>query len=180
MQPAVTSRSVLDIILSIGSLLIVLALVGWGLWVWLKRSDDPPRLIFKWVLSAIGLVGLVAVGIYIRNGIERGVDYGVAFFGVGLLGALGIYFTLIWRHELAGLVAKPFGALYDGGNAELDPQAYYSIAQAKRKRGKYTEAVAEIRKQLERFPTDYTGQLLMAEIQAENLNDMPGAELTIE
>jgi len=180
MQPAVASRSALDIALSIGSLLLFLALIGWGLWFWLKKSEDPPRLIFKWVLSAIGLVGLVAVGIYIRNGIDRGLDYGVAFFGVDCLGAIGIYFTLIWRHEIAGLVAKPFGALYDGGNAELDPQAYYSIAQAKRKRGKYNEAMAEIRKQLEKFPTDYTGQLMMAEIQAENLNDMPGAELTIE
>ncbi|HEX5220897.1 MAG TPA: tetratricopeptide repeat protein [Verrucomicrobiae bacterium] len=180
MQPAVASRSALDIALSIGSLLLFIAIIGWGMWFWLKKSEDPARLIFKWVLSAFGLVGMVAVGIYIRNGIERGLDYGVAFFGVALLGALGIYFTLIWRHEIAGLVAKPFGALYDGGDAELDPQAYYSIAQAKRKRGHYNEAIAEIRKQLEKFPTDYTGQLLMAEIQAENLNDLPGAELTIE
>lgn len=180
MQPAATTRSAFDMVLSIGSLLLVIGLVGWAMWIWLKKSEDPPKLIFKWILSAIGLVGLVAVGIYIRNGIERGLDYGVAFFGVGCTGALGIYFAIIWRHEIAGLVAKPFGALYDGGNAELDPQAYYSIAQAKRKRGHYNEAMAEIRKQLEKFPTDYTGQLLMAEIQAENLNDLPGAELTIQ
>jgi len=180
MQPAVTSRSALDIALSIGSLLIFIALVGWGLWFWLKKNDDPARLIFKWVLSAVGLVGLVAVGIYIRNGIERGVDYGVAIFGGGCAAALGVYFAAIWRHEIAELVAKPFGALYDGGNAELDPQAYYSVAQAKRKRGHYNEAMAEIRKQLQKFPTDYTGQLMMAEVQAENLNDVPGAELTIE
>jgi len=180
MQPAVTSRSALDIILSLGSVVIVVGLVGWGMWVWLKKSDDPARLIFKWVLTAVGLVALIAVGIYIRNGIARGLDYGVAFFGVGCVAALGVYFAAIWRHEIAGLVAKPFGALYDGGNAELDPQAYYSIAQAKRKRGHYNEAIAEIRKQLQKFPTDYTGQLMMAEIQAENLNDLPGAELTIE
>src|SRR5688572_18849194 len=110
MQPAVINRSALDIILSLGSLVIFIGLVGGGLWFWLKRSGDPRRLIFKWVLSAVGLVGMVAVAIYIRNGIERGVDYGVAFFGVGCLGALGIYFTIIWRHEIAGLVAKPFGA----------------------------------------------------------------------
>lgn len=180
MQPAVTARSAFDIALSLGSLLLVLGLIGWGMWVWLKRADDPARLIFKWVLSAIGLVGLIAVGIYLRNAIERGVDYGAAFFGAACVAALGVYFAAIWRHEIAGLVAKPFGALYDGGNAELDPQAYYSIAEAKRKRGKYGEAIAEIRKQLAKFPTDYTGQLMLAEIQAENLNDLPGAELTIE
>src|SRR6185295_15285044 len=53
------------------------------------------------------------------------------------------------------------------------------IAEAKRKRGQYTEAIAEIRKQLVRFPTDLIGQMMIAEIQAEELNDLPGAELTI-
>src|SRR6185295_8930700 len=53
------------------------------------------------------------------------------------------------------------------------------IAEAKRKRGQYTEAIAEIRKQLARFPTDLTGQLMIAEIQAQDLNDLPGAEVTI-
>jgi hypothetical protein len=38
----------------------------------------------------------------------------------------------------------------------------------------------EIRKQLARFPTDYEGQMMLAQIQAENLLDLPGAELTIQ
>jgi outer membrane protein assembly factor BamD (BamD/ComL family) len=88
--------------------------------------------------------------------------------------------AIIWRRSIAGLVAKPFGALYDGGDAEVDPQAYYSVAESKRKRGHYNEAITEIRKQLDKFPTDFTGQMLLAEIQAENLNDLPGAEITIQ
>ncbi len=40
--------------------------------------------------------------------------------------------------------------------------------------------MAEIRKQLERFPADVEGQLLLAQIQAEDLNDLPAAELTIQ
>jgi outer membrane protein assembly factor BamD (BamD/ComL family) len=180
MQPAVTTRSALDIFLSVGSLIVFIALVAWVLWRWLKKTDDPGLLIFKWVLSAIGLVGVFAVGRYLNNAIGRGVDYGAAFFGAGCAAGLGVYFAALWRHEIAGLVARPVGALYDGGSAELDPQAYYSIAQAKRKRGHYPEAIAEIRKQLNKFPTDYTGQLMLAEIQAENLNDLPGAEVTIE
>jgi len=180
MQPAAITRSAFDIFLSVGSLIVFVALIGWVTWRWLKATDDPARLIFKWVLSAFGLVGVVADGIYLRNAIEHGLDYGAAFFGAICAALLGLYFAAIWRHEIAGLVAKPFGALYDGGNAQLDPQAYYSIAQAKRKRGHYNEAIAEIRKQLQKFPTDYTGQLMMAEIQAENLNDLPGAEVTIE
>src|SRR5207249_7401113 len=39
--------------------------------------------------------------------------------------------------------------------------------------------IAEIRKQLKRFPNDFHGQMMLAEIQAQDLNDLPGAELTI-
>jgi len=176
MQPAVTSRSALDIALSIGSLVLFLALIGWGLWFWLKKSDDPGALIIKWIASAIilSVLAFVVVPIVAKGG------YVGAFVGVPATAACGLGLAIVWRRNIAGLIANPVGALYDGGTAELDPQAYYSIAQAKRKRGQYNEAMAEIRKQLQKFPTDYTGQLMMAEIQAENLNDMPGAELTIQ
>ena len=60
------------------------------------------------------------------------------------------------------------------------PHPAYSVAQSKQKQGKYLEAVAEIRKQLDRFPTDVEGQLLLAQIQAEDLKDLPAAELTIQ
>src|SRR5207302_965597 len=70
--------------------------------------------------------------------------------------------------------------LYDGGDVQVTPAPFYSIAEAKRKQGKYAEAVAEIRKQLARFPGDFAGTLMLAGIQAENLNDLPGAQMTIE
>jgi outer membrane protein assembly factor BamD (BamD/ComL family) len=111
--------------------------------------------------------------------VARG-GYEGAFMGIPLTAASGLILAIIWRHSIAGIIAKPFGALYDGGDAEVEPQAYYSIAEAKRKRGHYHEAVAAVRTQLEKFPTDFTGQMLLAEIQAENLNDLPGAEVTIQ
>ena len=39
---------------TIGSLILfgfLLGFVGWVFWRALKNSDDPPKLIFKWVLS---------------------------------------------------------------------------------------------------------------------------------
>ena len=51
----------------------------------------------------------------------------------------------IWRRSLASMFAKPFGDLFDGGSVELEPHPYYSMAEAKRKKGLYTEAIAEIR-----------------------------------
>ena len=78
------------------------------------------------------------------------------------------------------MIAKPFANLYDGGRQEPIPHPAYSVAQSNQKRGKYLEAVAEIRKQLDRFPTDVEGQMLLAQIQAEDLKDLPAAELTIQ
>lgn len=58
-------------------------------------------------------------------------------------------------------------------------EALYSPALALRMRGRYAEAVAAIEAQLQRFPNDFQGQMLKAEIQAQNLHDLPGAETTI-
>jgi tetratricopeptide (TPR) repeat protein len=176
MQPAVATRSALDIILSVGSLIVFIALVAWVMWRWLKKTDDPAELLVKWGVSAV----ILAVLVFVVAPIVAKGGYVGAFVGVPAAAACGLGLAIVWRKNIAGLVANPIGALYDGGRAEADPQAFYSVAQARRKRGHYTEAIAEIRKQLERFPTDYTGQLLLAEIQAENLNDLPGAEVTIE
>jgi tetratricopeptide (TPR) repeat protein len=157
------------------ALALVLGLVVWGTIRTLKRSEDPARLIFKWGLTAlvIAFVGRPAARI-----VEAG-GYAGAFGGIPLTALCGLLLAIIWRHNIIDIVAKPFASLYDGGDVEIEPQPYYSIAEARRKMGKYTEAVAEIRKQLDKFPTDLQGQLMLAEIQAENLNDLPGAELTI-
>lgn len=154
-------------------LIIVIGLLGWAIVRTLKRSEDPPLLIFKLVFTA-AVIGVVCWLIKPTSGRPATIfDLGVALFG-------GLALTATWRHNIASIVAKPFGSLYDGGDAEVDPQPYYSISIAKRKKGKYTEAVAEIRKQLEKFPNDFEGQMMLAEIQVENLNDLAGAELTIQ
>ena len=40
------------------------------------------------------------------------------------------------------------------------------------------EAIVEIRKQLAKFPNDYEGVTLLANIQAEDMKDLPSAEIT--
>jgi hypothetical protein len=46
-------------------------------------------------------------------------------------------------------------------------------------KGNFLQAVVEVRQQLARFPDDFEGVLLLAAIQAENLQDLPGAEITL-
>lgn len=154
--------------------------LGWVMWRALKKSPDPVRLIFKWILTAAGLVGLVAVAVYIHGILGKGWNPGGAIFGVLCLAVLGLFFALIWTPALVELAARPFGNLFDGGNVEPDPEAHYSRAMARRRRADFTGALADIRQQLEKFPTDFTGQMLRAEILAENLNDLPAAAITIQ
>lgn len=156
-------------------LLLVVLLAG-GLVYWtMKNSADPGRMLFKWILTAIMLGVLFGVvGPIVGEG-----GYGGAFVGIPATAVCGLVFFIIWRHSICGLVAKPFTSLYDGGDAQIDPQPMYSTARARQKQGRYLEAVAEVRDQLNRFPTDVEGHLLLAEIQAENLKDLEGAGNTI-
>ncbi len=165
-----------DIVLGTMVLAIALGAIGWFMFRCLKRTDDPARLIFKWILTG----GVIACMIWVVGPIVGKGDHAAAFVGVPLTAVVGLALAIIWRHNIADLVAKPFASLYDGGSQEPIPHPAYSVAQSRQKQGKYLEAVTEARKQLDRFPTDVEGQLLIAQIQAEDLKDLPAAELTIQ
>lgn len=178
MPPA--TKETLTLILTVLGWIVVAGILIAGLRYWYLKTDDRGLLVVKWALTVPGMVAMYFLIVWLRNKVNGGLDYGAAFFGAALVAANGLYFAIIWRKDIAMIVARPFGNLYDGGDEEPDPQAFYSSAEAKRKRGHYDEAVADICKQLAKFPTDFTGQMLLAEIQAENLNDLPAATLTIQ
>jgi tetratricopeptide (TPR) repeat protein len=161
-----------------GSIILALAVLAVGTLIVLTilKAEDPARMAFRWVMTA--LVGAFMVW-KVAPTVGQG-GYGGAFVGIPLTAVCGLVLAIVWRHALAGLVAKPFADLYDGGSTPPEPRPAYSVAQARQKQGRPVEAVAEIRKQLDRFPTDFEGHILLAQIQAEDLQDLPGAELTIQ
>jgi outer membrane protein assembly factor BamD (BamD/ComL family) len=157
----------------LGIFVILACVVGWR---WLKGSRDTPvRLIGKWTASAL-IIGFLIV--YLMPNIMGGGPGGA--FLVPFVAVCGVILALIWTPNITAFLARPFGNLIDGGDDEADPEPLYSIAIAKRKSGKFLESVAEVRKQLDRFPTDVVGQMMLAEIQADDLKDLPSAETTIE
>jgi tetratricopeptide (TPR) repeat protein len=160
-----------DAILSV----IGIAFVGWLFWRALKRSNDPERLIFKWIFTApiIWIIFKIVVPDFEKGGFD-------AIFGLILMSICGVAMMVTWRHSLIDIVANPIGSLYDGGKEEVEPKPFYSIAQAKRKRGEFLEAALEVRKQLDRFPNHYEGVMLLAAIQAEDLRDLAAAENTLK
>lgn len=167
---------------SIHILRMVVSIVGWVLAcgiivVWtVVKAEDPARTVFKWILTA----GVSAYMYWVVAPAVGQGGYGAAFGGIPMAALGGLAYAIIWRHNLASLIANPFASLYDGGDVPPEPKPAYSVAQARQKQGKYLEAVEEIRRQLDRFPTDLEGHMLLAQIQAEDLKDLPAAQLTID
>ena len=164
----------LSIAIGLLMLLLVIGATIWFLIRTLKRTEDPASLIFKWILSLIftGLLLWFAAGVGFDNLGALGIPFACVLYGVAM--------SVLWAPHLGAILAKPFTSMFDGGDTPPDPQPLYSIAISRRKLGRYEEAVAHIREQLDKFPTDFAGQMMLAEIQAENLNDLPGAQITIQ
>ena len=158
---------------------IIFPVIGTGCIGWLfirsiRRSENPPLLILKWLIT----LPLIASYIWVimpavsRGGFE-------AIGGILLAVVWGNLMVIIWGLTIVSAIAKPFTSLFDGGDEPPEPKPYYSIAQARRKRREFLEAVVAVREQLARFPNDFEGVSLLAGIQAEDLQDLPGAEITL-
>ncbi len=145
------------------------------LWLWLKQSREPWMLILRWVLSGavLWLTFWGAGKMFQKHNAQE-------FDGIVIAAVAGIVMAIVWVPLIVEAVSRKLGSLYDGGDAEVELKPLYSVSRALRAKGKYNEAVAAVWKQLQRFPEDFEGQLLLAEIQAENFNDLPAAEEILE
>jgi tetratricopeptide (TPR) repeat protein len=158
-------------------LLMILITCGAIIWVLaraVKRSEDPARLLFKLVLTVILVGALFGYAAWI--GFDNLAAVTIPFLCVGF----GVVMSILWAPHWGAMLAKPLTSMFDGGDEEPDPVPLYSTAIAKQKLGRYDEALAEVRKQLERFPTDFTGQMIMAETLADHMNDLPSAQTIVE
>lgn len=156
-----------------GAVLSVLSfglLLGWIFWRWSRKSEDPPAILaIKLILSSI-LLGAAVYAILRLT----------PFLGVPLGAVCGILIGILWGRNIGAAIASPLSSLYDGGDEEVELKPFYAIAHAHRKQARYAEAIAEIEKQLDRFPGDVEGLLLLADIRSRHLQDWEGAEAAIE
>ena len=163
--------------------LLVAVLCAAGFWRALARSDEPGRLAWRWVgtvtiVSAMWFYATRVIGFEGRGGHLE--NFGSALLLVGGIAVGGILLGIIWAGSFGQMLARPLAGLFDDGGAELQPAPCYSTAVAQRKQGRTARAIEEIQRQLERFPDDFEGILLLAEIQAVDLRDVLAAEATLE
>lgn len=168
-------RSNWQIIWSILGALAGLAALGWVFWQAFRRTESPLLLGVKWVVTAACLAFLVFyVGPLAGGG---GLSSVVA---IPMMGATAVVLIIVWRRSIADLIASPIASLYDDGKTAPDPKPVYSVALAKRKRGDYLGAREAVREQLRKFPADFEGQMLLAEIEAQDLNDLQAAAIVVQ
>jgi outer membrane protein assembly factor BamD (BamD/ComL family) len=147
--------------------LIVVPLVGILGYRSLVNSDSRGELVTKWVVSAV-LILIICLIASMHSVLKP------LFI---LIPAL--FLGLMWTSNVCNILLRPLTGVFDGEGDENELKPFYFIAEAKRRKGLYQEAVAEVRRQLERFPGDVEGMMKLAALQAEELHDLPGATETI-
>jgi tetratricopeptide (TPR) repeat protein len=141
--------------------LILLAFRSYG------RSDDRRALVRRWIFSAALLLIIRAVA-----------GWHSPFKALFILPP-SVALAFIWIPSATAFVIKPLTGTFDGGDDEAGAKPFYFIAEGKRRKGLYEEAIAEVRKQLEQFPGDFEGYMKLASIQMEDLKDLPAAQATL-
>ena len=167
--------SVGSVLWTVFSWVLFLSTTGWVGYHWLRRSEEGPvRILAKLAATAVAFWFLAQeVGPALRS------DGRGAIAALPVLVASGLVLAVLWRGNLIEFIAKFFAGFYDGGGKELEPTPLYSRAKAMVYRGRIKDAVAEVREQLAQFPTDFEGQMFLADLQATQLDDFPAAQLTI-
>ncbi|MFM7803923.1 MAG: tetratricopeptide repeat protein, partial [Verrucomicrobiota bacterium] len=136
-----------------------------------KRDDgqmfDPrDRVIIT--LAVVLLLGAAAKTL-VGGGSSAGV------FVLVLVIPTGVILSYIWLPAAVDALLSGLTGAMAGGNQPVEPKPFYFRALAMRRKGRFSEALAEIDAELVKFPGNLEGLFLKAEIQADDLKDLPAA-----
>ena len=156
-----------DFAVGISGIVIAVVLVGIGLFTIAKNSYEPGKVFAKIICTVPFVVGCIWFA------------HSMGPFGPFLIVFMAVILSYMWTPHIANVITNPFTNIFDGGSEKSDDRPFYSIANAKRKKGDYPAAIEAARAQLKRFPNDFEGVMLVASIQAENQNDLQAADNTL-
>lgn len=166
----------LKIVLQIVVCAALLAALGWVMRRWYLASEDRQDLVWRWAISAVDLAFL---GFLVGPMVGRG-GYVGAFIGIPLVAVGGLVLAILWVGSLTGAAGSLLSDVFDGGRTEAERAPLFSMVEARRKQGRCAEAAELMRAQLEEFPTHFRGQMVLAEILANDLHDLDRAAGVIE
>lgn len=161
-----------EFISAVAVLVVFFGILGWLSWLVIRKAADPGWIIIKLIISLVYGVG----GFFLVVKLFHSSPGYLPIFILPIAVPLGLW----WAPQLGAALASPLTSAFDGGGQEVEAKPLYSIAKTQLAKGDYARAKEEIRKQLDKFPNDYEGMMLLAELQAHQLNDFPAAEITIQ
>ncbi len=135
--------------------------------------NDPLKVIVKWtvtlmVLAFMGFSALTA----------KGLAFLVVFIVIVLPGSMLL--GLWWAPTISEWMASPITNALTGDSRLSYSKPEYGVANARRNRGQYVEAVEAVDEELAKHPGNFDGLMLKASIQAENLGDLEAATATVQ
>lgn len=162
----------------------IVGLVVWdiGVAAWLiyrkiklVEEDELGFQVFKWTLAANAFLVMIwwMVPLVVMGGV-------VAIAGLLGLVACGITIGICITPTLIGSVAGLVTGDMDGSNEPQEQKPTYSLALARRNRGEPQKALELIEEQLDKFPRDFEGMMLIAEIHAFDLRNLAAASAALE
>ena len=144
------------------------------IWKQIKNpNNDPVKVIVRWVIT------FVAVFFVFYGPAQSGGGIGLIFVLLLMIPCL-VLIGLMWAPAIGNWVASPITNAMTGDSRESYNKPEYGIAIARRKRGRYVEAIEAIDVQLAKYPGNLDGLMLKATIEAENLGDLSAAAATIQ
>ena len=154
---------------------VLLAVVIYIIRRQIKNPDNEPlKVIVKWVVT------LAVVAFMIHTTVRANDRGALLIVFIFLLLPGSILLGLWWTPAISDWIASPITNALTGDSRESYNKPEYGIANARRKRGQYVEAIEAVDEQLVKHPGNFDGLMLKATIQAENLGDLPAATATIQ
>ncbi|MAE30944.1 MAG: hypothetical protein CMO43_05030 [Verrucomicrobiales bacterium] len=141
----------------------------------LKNPDnDPVKVIVKWAVTLAMVVFMIYSTTMVN---DRGLLLVVFIF---LLLPGSVFMALWWAPKISEWMASPITNALTGDSRISYNKPEYGVANARRNRGQYVEAVEAVDEELTKHPGNFDGLMLKASIQAENLGDLEAATETVQ
>lgn len=160
-------------------IVIGLVFLGCGLFLAHRMSKRDDGQMFEprdRVIITVAIVALLAAAgkTLVGGGAAAGV------FGLIIVIPAGVILAFMWLPAAVESLLSGLTGAMTGGNQQVEAKPFYFRALAKRRQGKFSEALAEIDTELLKFPGNLEGLLLKAEIQCDDLKNLPAATGLLE
>jgi tetratricopeptide (TPR) repeat protein len=151
-----------------------LLFLGGGLFLMHRLSGRDDQRMFdasgRWAITGVLAAVVVLVGKMAAGGGLAGAVIGL----VAMIPAM-VILSIIWVPSIVDTALSGLTGALTGGKEEAEPRPFYFRARAHRKKGELSVALAEIDAELEKFPKDWEGTSLKAEILFQEQKDARAA-----